>query len=47
MLVRVSVPLAVTLIAWFFVWTVDPEGNRPVLEATGEGYYNLLTRGFL
>jgi hypothetical protein len=47
MLVRVSVLLAVTLIAWFFVWTVDPEGNRPVLEATGEGYYNLLTRGFL
>lgn len=46
MLVRVSVLLAVTLIAWFFVWTVDPEGNRPVLEATGEGYYNLLTRGF-
>jgi hypothetical protein len=47
MLVRVSVLLAVTLIAWFFVWTVDPEGNRPLLEATGEGYYNLLTRGFL
>ena len=47
MLVRVSVLLAVTLIAWFFVWTVDSEGNRPVLEATGEGYYNLLTRGFL
>lgn len=38
--------MAAALMLWFYVWTVDPEGNRPVLEPTGEGYYNLLTRGF-
>lgn len=37
----------VATICWFFVWTVDPEGTRPVLDSRGQGYYNLLARGFL
>ncbi len=39
--------LTAAVIVWFYVWTVNPEGNRPVLVTSGDGYYNLLTRGFL
>lgn len=37
----------VAVIAWFYAWTVDPEGNQPALTSGGQGYYNLLARGFL
>lgn len=35
------------LIAWFYLWTVDPEGDRRAFSREGGGYYNLLARGFL
>lgn len=35
------------MIAWFFQWTVNPSGKTAVLSDNGNGYYNLLTQGFL
>ncbi len=43
-LVLVGILLAT---GWFYVWTVRPEpSGDPFLTRDGEGYYNLLTRGF-
>lgn len=39
--------LIALVITWFYWWTIDPQGNRVALEKGGQGYYNLLTRGFL
>jgi hypothetical protein len=45
--VRAVCFLAAITIAWFYYWTVSPEGERAVLSHDGNGYYNLLTSGFL
>ena len=42
-----AVAMVVIVIAWFYAWTVNPEGNQPVLTRGGQGYYNLLASGFL
>ena len=34
-------------IAWFYLWTVDPEHDQAFISRDAVGYYNLLTRGFL
>jgi hypothetical protein len=33
--------------AFFYWWTINPEGHEPLFEPHGRGYYNLLARGFL
>src|SRR5436190_201333 len=37
----------VVLVAWFYQWTVDPEGKVPVVDVGQGSYYNLQARGFL
>ena len=44
---RVLYIVVMALIVWFYFWTIDPHYERNILETTGNGYYNLLTRGFL
>ncbi len=44
---RAACFLAAIAIAWFYYWTVSPEGKRLVFSDDGNGYYNLLTSGFL
>jgi hypothetical protein len=36
----------VAAIGWFYVWTAVPEWRPGIIGATGDGYYNLLMRGF-
>lgn len=34
-------------IGWFYFWTATPEWRPELLGGKGDGYYNLLTRGFM
>jgi len=34
-------------IGWFYAWTVAPEGFPDWVAKDGQGYYNLLTKGFM
>jgi hypothetical protein len=36
----------VAAIGWFYVWTAIPEWRPGIVGPTGDGYYNLLMRGF-
>lgn len=41
------IAVIVGLTGWFYWWTIRPVARVPVADATGNGYYNLLARGFL
>jgi hypothetical protein len=44
---RVLLGAVLLVIAWFYLWTIDPEGTMVAFTRQSGDYYALLTRGFM